>query len=62
MFLCLDISDAGIMDVNLPTGIPFEYTLDDDLKPLVSMKFLGDKEVVRKALEAMATPGKPKKI
>jgi 2,3-bisphosphoglycerate-dependent phosphoglycerate mutase len=55
------ISDEGIMTLNLPTGIPFVYELDADLKPVVSMKFLGDEETVRKAMEEVAAQGKAKK-
>ncbi|XP_050426586.1 phosphoglycerate mutase 2-like [Adelges cooleyi] len=55
------ISDKCIMNLNLPTGIPFEYVLDKDFRPLVSMKFLGDKETVKKAMEAVAAQGKAKK-
>ncbi|CAA9997536.1 unnamed protein product [Nesidiocoris tenuis] len=54
------ISDDGIMSLNLPTGIPFEYQLDENLKPVVSMKFLGDEETVKKAMEAVAAQGKAK--
>jgi len=54
------ITDEGIMQLNLPTGIPFVYELDDNLKPLVSMKFLGDEETVRKAMESVAAQGKAK--
>lgn len=56
--LYLDISDDAIMNMNLPTGIPFEYTLDENLKPVVSLKFLGDKETVKKAMDAVAAQGK----
>ncbi|KAI4455988.1 phosphoglycerate mutase [Holotrichia oblita] len=47
------ISDADINNLNLPTGIPFVYTLDDKLHPLPgeSMKFLGDEAVIKKAIE-----------
>jgi len=48
------------MGLNLPTGIPFVYELDDDMKPITSMKFLGDEETVRKAVEAVANQGKAK--
>ena len=51
------ISDSAIMDLNLPTGIPFVYELDENLKPVVSMKFLGDEETVRKAMESVAAQG-----
>jgi hypothetical protein len=55
-----DITDETIMNLNLPTGIPFEYTLDENFKPLVSMKFLGDEETVKKAMDAIAAQGKTK--
>ena len=42
------------MGLNLPTGIPFVYELDENMKPVVSMKFLGDEETVRKAIESVA--------
>ena len=54
------MSDEAIMGLNLPTGIPFVYELDENLKPVVSMKFLGDEETVRKAMEAVAAQGKAK--
>ncbi|KAF2363840.1 Phosphoglycerate mutase 1 [Trinorchestia longiramus] len=54
------MSDEAIMGLNLPTGIPFVYELDGDLKPVVSMKFLGDEETVRKAIESVAAQGKAK--
>nr|XP_053632558.1 phosphoglycerate mutase 2-like [Cherax quadricarinatus] len=54
------MSDEAIMGLNLPTGIPFVYELDESLKPVVSMKFLGDEETVRKAMEAVAAQGKAK--
>ena len=49
------------MGINLPTGIPFYYELDEDLKPVKSMEFLGDEETVRKAIESVAAQGKVKK-
>ena len=48
------------MKLNLPTGIPFYYDLDADMKPVVSMQFLGDKETVEKAMAAVAAQGKSK--
>jgi 2,3-bisphosphoglycerate-dependent phosphoglycerate mutase len=32
------ISNEDIMALNLPTGIPFVYELDENMKPVVSMK------------------------
>ena len=53
------ISDEDITGFNIPTGIPMEYRLDDDLKPL-SREFLGDPEAVAKAAAAVAAQGKAK--
>ena len=36
------LSDDEIMGLNLPTGIPFVYELDENMKPIVSMQFLGE--------------------
>ncbi|XP_044741236.1 phosphoglycerate mutase 1 [Chrysoperla carnea] len=54
------LSDEQIMLLNLPTGIPFVYELDENLQPVVSMKFLGDEETVKKAIESVAAQGKAK--
>jgi 2,3-bisphosphoglycerate-dependent phosphoglycerate mutase len=35
------VSEADIVELNIPTGIPLVYTLDDDLKP-TGHKYLGD--------------------
>lgn len=48
------------MELNLPTGIPFVYELDENLKPVDSMVFLGDEETVKKAMAAVAAQGKAK--
>ena len=48
------ISDQDIVELNIPTGIPLVYELDDDLKSLGS-RYLGDPEAARKAAEAVAT-------
>lgn len=55
-----NLSDDAIMLLNLPTGIPFVYELDENMKPVVSMQFLGDEETVRKAIESVAAQGKAK--
>ncbi len=36
--------------IALCLGIPFVYELDEDMKPVVSMQFLGDEETVKKAI------------
>lgn len=47
------ISDEEITGLNIPTGIPLLYELDDELKPL-GHRYLGDPEAARKAAEAVA--------
>jgi 2,3-bisphosphoglycerate-dependent phosphoglycerate mutase len=47
------VSDEQIVGLNIPTGIPLVYELDDDLKPLRS-GYLGDPEAARQAAEAVA--------
>ena len=54
-----NISEQDITELNIPTGIPLVYELDDDLKPVKSY-YLGDEEKVRKAAEAVAKQGKAK--
>jgi 2,3-bisphosphoglycerate-dependent phosphoglycerate mutase len=54
-----NISEDEITQFNIPTGIPIEYKLDDDLKPL-SREFLGDADAVAKAAQAVANQGKSK--
>ncbi len=47
------ISDQEITGLNIPTGIPLLYELDENLKPL-GHRYLGDAEAARKAAEAVA--------
>lgn len=51
------ISDADIVGLNIPTGMPLVYTLDDQLKPL-DRRYLGDPEAVAKAMAEVAAQGK----
>ncbi|MEO0576248.1 MAG: 2,3-diphosphoglycerate-dependent phosphoglycerate mutase [Pseudomonadota bacterium] len=53
------ISSDEITGFNIPTGVPIEYKLDDDLKPL-SREFLGDADAVAAAAAAVANQGKAK--
>ncbi|MEW6240424.1 MAG: 2,3-diphosphoglycerate-dependent phosphoglycerate mutase [Chloroflexota bacterium] len=53
------ISDAEITELNIPTGIPLVYELDNDLKP-VEHYYLGDAEEVAKKAAAVASQGKAK--
>jgi len=55
-----NVSDKDIVSLNIPTGLPLIYELDDKLKPIKSY-YLGDPEEVKKAMEAVANQGKAKK-
>lgn len=48
-----EISDVDIVDLNIPTGIPLVYELDDDLRP-ISSRYLGDEEAAQAAAEEVA--------
>ena len=47
------ISDAEIVGLNIPTGIPLVYELEDDLRPIRNY-YLGDPEAAKKAAQAVA--------
>ena len=47
------MSDADIVELNIPTGVPLLYTLDANLKPL-SSRYLGDAEAIKARAEAVA--------
>ncbi len=47
------ISDEEIPDLNIPTGVPLVYELDNDLRPVTS-EYLGDPDAVAAAAEAVA--------
>ncbi|MEE9964150.1 MAG: phosphoglyceromutase [Propionicimonas sp.] len=52
------ISDADIAGLNIPTGIPLLYTLDDDLRPTVSGGRYLDPAAAAAAIEAVKNQGK----
>ena len=54
-----NIPESEIVELNIPTGMPLVYELDDDLKPL-NRYYLGDPEKVKAAMEAVAAQGKKK--
>jgi len=54
------ISEEKIVGLNIPTGIPLVYELDDDLAPVRS-DYLGDPEAARKAAEAVARQGQARR-
>ena len=53
------ISDEDIVGLNIPTGIPLVYELDDDLKP-IKHYYLGDQDEIAKKAAAVAAQGKAK--
>jgi 2,3-bisphosphoglycerate-dependent phosphoglycerate mutase len=50
------ISDADIVELNIPTGMPLVYELDEELRPKRHF-YLGDQEAARKAADAVARQG-----
>lgn len=55
-----NIPDEDIVNMNIPTGIPLVYELDDDLKPIKNY-YLGDAEEIARAQLLVANQGKAKK-
>ena len=53
------VSEKDIVELNIPTGMPLVYELDDNLKPL-NRYYLGDPEKVKAAMDAVAAQGKKK--
>jgi 2,3-bisphosphoglycerate-dependent phosphoglycerate mutase len=47
-----DMSDADIVEFNIPTGVPLLYELDGKLRK-ISSRFLGDAEAIKAAAEAV---------
>ncbi|HKQ29268.1 MAG TPA: 2,3-diphosphoglycerate-dependent phosphoglycerate mutase [Burkholderiales bacterium] len=54
-----EVSDQKIVEVNVPTGIPLVYELDQGLKPLKHY-YLGDAEEVARRVAAVSAQGKVK--
>ena len=52
-----NVSEDDIINLNVPTGMPLVYELDENLKPLKSY-YLGDPEKVKAAMDAVASQGK----
>ena len=53
------ISDQDIVELNIPTGMPLVYELDEGLNPR-NHYYLGDPDRVKAAMEAVAAQGKKK--
>jgi 2,3-bisphosphoglycerate-dependent phosphoglycerate mutase len=54
-----DIPDQVIAELNIPTGMPLVYELENDLRPIRSY-YLGDPEKVRQAMESVAAQARVK--
>ncbi|HVU03020.1 MAG TPA: 2,3-diphosphoglycerate-dependent phosphoglycerate mutase [Polyangiaceae bacterium] len=54
------ISDQDIVDLNIPTGAPLLYRLDDSLRPVEQGRYLGDAEEVKARAAAVASELKKK--
>jgi 2,3-bisphosphoglycerate-dependent phosphoglycerate mutase len=54
-----NVSEKDIVGLNIPTGIPLAYELDDNLRPLRNY-YLGDPEKARQAAAAVAAQAKAK--
>ena len=52
-----NISDEDIVSLNIPTGVPLIYELDDNLKP-TRHYYLGDPDEIKRATAAVARQGK----
>jgi 2,3-bisphosphoglycerate-dependent phosphoglycerate mutase len=55
-----EMTDAAIVELNIPTGVPLLYELDSHLRP-VSSRYLGDPEAVKARAEAVARQTEAKK-
>ncbi|HNX68274.1 MAG TPA: 2,3-diphosphoglycerate-dependent phosphoglycerate mutase [Candidatus Omnitrophota bacterium] len=55
-----NIPESEIVELNIPTGMPLVYELDQNLKP-IKHYYLGDPEKVKAAMDAVASQGKAKK-
>ena len=51
------LSDQEIVELNIPTGVPLVYQLNDRLEPLTKF-YLGDQEAIRQKAAAVANQGK----
>ncbi|MFW9987938.1 MAG: 2,3-diphosphoglycerate-dependent phosphoglycerate mutase [Candidatus Odinarchaeota archaeon] len=54
-----NMPDKEVVKLNIPTGVPLIYELDEDIKPITHY-YLGDAEQIAQAIEAVAAQGKAK--
>jgi 2,3-bisphosphoglycerate-dependent phosphoglycerate mutase len=54
-----NVPDDEIVELNIPTGVPLVYLLNEDLRPLQHY-YLGDPDAIKQAEAAVANQGKAK--
>ncbi|MGG4604936.1 2,3-diphosphoglycerate-dependent phosphoglycerate mutase [Paenalcaligenes sp. Me131] len=54
-----NVSEDEIVNLNIPTGQPLVYELDENLKP-IRHSYLGDEEAIAAQMQAVAAQGKAK--
>ena len=54
-----NVSDEEIVNLNIPTGVPLVYELDEELKP-IKHYYLGDQDAIEQAMATVASQGKAK--
>jgi 2,3-bisphosphoglycerate-dependent phosphoglycerate mutase len=52
-----NLSEQDVMQLNIPTGVPLVYELEEDLKPIRSY-YLGDQAEIEQAMQVVANQGK----
>jgi len=55
-----NLSEEEILALNIPTGVPLVYELDENLKP-IRHYYLGDQEAIAASVAAVASQGKSQK-
>jgi 2,3-bisphosphoglycerate-dependent phosphoglycerate mutase len=53
------MSDDEVLELNIPTGVPLVYELDENMQPL-SKAYLGDQDALKAQMAAVANQGKAK--
>jgi 2,3-bisphosphoglycerate-dependent phosphoglycerate mutase len=55
-----NVPDEEIVKLNIPTGVPLVYELDDEMKP-IKHYYLGDQDAINAKISSVANQGKSKK-
>lgn len=53
------LTEEQVLGLNIPTGVPLVYELDEELKP-IRHYYLGDQSAIEAAMQAVANQGKAK--